>query len=410
MTGSTADPAARVPAPRAPLGYRPALDGIRALSIIAVIVFHTPGWGSLPQLLPGGHMGVTVFFVLSGYLITTLLLGELHRTGDLDLRAFYLRRAARLLPGLLVVAVVHSLFWSSQDGVLKTVLPVVAALLYLSSVFAGFWRLMGKITWSWSLSVEEHFYFGWPPLLRWLFRTGPRPAGRSLPRRHPMFAATVAALLIVAIAVALRVTFVHSVRWHDMLYYSTFTRMDALAVGCLAALAAWRHRLPFARSAGWLGAAVLAVSCLSQQWSIGHASLNLWGLPLGTAAAAVLVVSVVQRPDALLSRLLAIRPLVHVGTISYGLYLWNLLPGRALMELRGHHPGHLATVLSWLVMLAAVELSYHLVERPVQVWARTKLSGGPRRRPVRPVGAPATECTRQVFARAASWRIPTVVR
>lgn len=405
-----ADPPVRVPAPRAPLGYRPALDGIRALSIIAVIVFHTPGWGSLPQLLPGGHMGVTVFFVLSGYLITTLLLGELHRTGDLDLRAFYLRRAARLLPGLLLVALLHSLFWSSQDGVLKTVLPVLAALLYLSSVFAGFWRLMGKITWSWSLSVEEHFYFGWPPLLRWLFRTETRHAGRSLPRRHPMCSAALAALVIVAIAVGLRVAFVHSVRWHDMLYYSTFTRMDALAVGCLAALAAWRYRLPFARCAGWLGAAVLAVSCVSPLWSIGHASLNLWGLPLGTTAAAIVVVSVVQRPDALLARLLAIRPLVHIGTISYGLYLWNLLPGRVLMELRGHHPGHLATVASWLVMLAAVELSYHLVERPVQAWARAKLSGGARPRPVRPLGAPATECTRQVLARAASWRIPTVVR
>jgi len=395
-------PATRVPPPRQRLGYRPALDGIRALSIVAVIVFHTPGWGSLPRVLPGGHLGVTVFFVLSGYLITTLLLGELRRTGDVDLPAFYLRRAARLLPGLLVVSVLHTVFWSSLDGVLKTLLPVLAALLYLGSVFAGFWGLMGKITWSWSLSVEEHFYFGWPPLLRRLFRSG----GRC---RHPMRLAALAALAVVGIAVAVRVTFVDSVRWHDMLYFSTFTRMDALAVGCLAALAAWRYRLPFARCAGWLAAGTLLYCCVSPELSIGHASLNTWGLPLGTGAAAVLVVSVVQRPDALLARLLAVRPLVHVGVVSYGLYLWNLFPGSAVQHLTGHRVGPVGTVLCWLAMLAAVELSYWLVERPVQTWARARLRDP---RPVRaPRGeVPASECTRQVLARTASWRVPVVVR
>lgn len=75
-----------VPAPRQRFGYQPALDGVRAIAILGVIVFHTPGWGSFPQLVPGGHMGVTVFFVLSGFLITTLLLGERHRTGAIALR------------------------------------------------------------------------------------------------------------------------------------------------------------------------------------------------------------------------------------------------------------------------------------------------------------------------------------
>ncbi|HEY3502270.1 MAG TPA: acyltransferase [Actinocatenispora sp.] len=401
-TGSTRSP---VPAPRRPLGHVPALDGVRAVAILSVVLFHTPGWGSFPRILPGGHMGVTVFFVLSGFLITTLLLAEHHRYGRIDLRAFWLRRGARLLPGLLVVAVVHTAFWSTQDGVVKTVLPVLAALAYAGSIFAGFWRLMGKITWSWSLSVEEHFYLVWPPVLIRLLRGA---------RRRPMLAVGAAAAVIVAVATGLRVWFVDSVRWHDMLYYSTFTRMDALAVGCLAALFAWRYALPVPRLLGWLSAAVLAYCFVSPALSVGHASLNLWGLPLGTVAAAVLVTSVTQQRDALLARALSVRPLVHVGVVSYGLYLWNLLPGRALMELRGHHPGHILTVVSWLVILACVELSYRLVERPVLDWARARLRG--ERRPLWPrrepdlVHSPATEHARACIGRTAGWRVPAVVR
>ncbi len=363
-----------LPPPRQPLGYQPALDGLRAIAIIGVILFHTPGWGTLPRFVPGGHLGVTVFFVLSGFLITTLLLAEHHKTGDIDLRAFYLRRAARLMPGLLLVAVVHTVFWSTQDGFVKTVVPVIAALLYMSSVFAGFWRLMGKISWSWSLSVEEHFYFGWPPLLRWLFgdNTDHRRV-RGLLRRHPMMAAGAVAVVIIAIATGLRVGFLHSVRWHDMLYYSTFTRMDALAVGCIAALLAWRYRLPLPRILGPVGMAALIYCYLDPGLYVGRPALNLWGLPLATVATALLVVSVVQQPRSLLARLLATRPLVHIGLVSYGLYLWNLLPGRALEELIGHHPGYVATVLSWLAILLAVELSYRFVERPVLTWARARM-------------------------------------
>ncbi len=366
--------ASALPPPRQALGYQPALDGLRAVAIIGVILFHTPGWGTLPRFVPGGHMGVTVFFVLSGFLITTLLLAEHHKSGNIDLKAFYLRRAARLMPGLLLVAVVHTVFWSTQDGFIKTVVPVIAALLYLSSIFAGFWRLMGKISWSWSLSVEEHFYFGWPPLLRWLLGDGndPRPV-RGLLRRHPMLAAGGVAVLVIAIATGLRVWFVDSVRWHDMLYYSTFTRMDALAVGCIAAMLAWRYRLPLPRIFGLLGLAALVYCYVNPDFYVGRPALNLWGLPLGTVATALLVVSVVQQPRSLLARALSVRPLVHIGLVSYGLYLWNLLPGRGLEELIGHHPGYLATVLSWLAILLAVELSYWFVERPVLTWAKTKI-------------------------------------
>jgi peptidoglycan/LPS O-acetylase OafA/YrhL len=151
--------------------------------------------------------------------------------------------------------------------------------------------------------------------------------------------------------------------------------MDALAVGCIAALLAWRYRLPLPRVLGWAGVAALIFCYVNPAFSIGHSALNLWGLPLGTLASAVLVASVVQQPRSLLARLLSTRPLVHIGLVSYGLYLWNLLPGRALEEIIGHHPGHLATLLSWLAIVGAVELSYRFVEQPVLNWARTRMRG-----------------------------------
>ncbi len=373
------------------LGYRPALDGVRALAILGVVWLHASGWGALPAVLPGGHLGVTVFFVLSGYLITTLLRAEQDRTGRIDLRGFYLRRAARLMPALLLLLVFHTLFWWPRKGGYEMAATVLPALFYLSSIVQGFWSKMGTITWSWSLSVEEHFYLLWPPLLCWL-RTGRRlpwrrnraPGGtrrRQLGRRvagalrHPDVAAAATAVLLIATATALRIWLTHSVRWHDFLYYSTFTRMDALAVGCLLALFLRRYRLPAAGALGWLGLAVLGVCYADPQLGIGWSALSVWGLPVAGAAAAVLIGSVVQRPDSRLARLLSVRPLVRIGVVSYGLYLWNLLPGTAIKAVLGHDLGALGTVWALVLAYVAVELSYRLVERPVLAWAKARMRG-----------------------------------
>src|SRR4051812_40209430 len=174
--------------PARSLGYQPALDGIRGLAILGVLLLHTNNWGAVPALVPGGHLGVTVFFVLSGFLITSLLLGEHRRYGRIDMRAFYLRRAARLLPGLLVFLPFHLLVWSQQQDGWQLVLTVLPAVLYLTSIVHAVWMSMGPISWTWSLSVEEHFYAGWPPLLRWLLDGAgdTRRGVRGWLRRHPL--------------------------------------------------------------------------------------------------------------------------------------------------------------------------------------------------------------------------------
>jgi peptidoglycan/LPS O-acetylase OafA/YrhL len=364
--------------PARSLGYQPALDGIRGLAIIGVLLLHGDLWGSVPDLVPGGHLGVTVFFVLSGFLITSLLLGEHRKHGRIDMRAFYLRRAARLLPGLLVLLPFHVLVWSHEQSAWQLVLTVVPAVLYLTSIVHAIWMSMGPISWSWSLSVEEHFYAGWPPLLRWLLdgANSTRPGLRGALRRHPLTMATTAALLLVAMATGLRLALVHSVRWHEFLYYSTFTRIDALAVGCLAALFAARFgAVALPRTLGWAALVVLGFCYLDPNFNIGSVALNVYGLPLTMAAAAVLILSVVGQPRGWLARMLSARWLVHLGAVSYGLYLWNLLPGQAWRMIFGTDAGVLGTIWCWCAMFIAVELSYHFVERPVMRWAKARMRG-----------------------------------
>jgi len=359
------------------LGHRPALDGIRGLAILGVLMLHSAIWGAMPSVLPGGSLGVTVFFVLSGYLITTLLLGEHDRTGRIDLRSFYLRRSARLLPGLLVLLPVYVLVFARQQSAWRLVLLVGPVLLYLSSFVQAIWGAMGPLAWTWSLSVEEHFYACWPPALRWLLngRKDRRSGVRGWLRRRPLLLATAVAVLIVAVATGLRFYLAGSFRWDEFAYYSTPTRIDALAVGCLAALFGYRYRAALPSVAGWAALAVIGWCYANSAFAIGGDPLNLYGLPLVEIAAAVLILSVVNRPQGLLARALSFRPLVHLGVVSYGLYLWNLLPGQTWTMVVGRHAGVGGTVALFAVIFVAVELSHRYIERPVMHWARARLAG-----------------------------------
>jgi peptidoglycan/LPS O-acetylase OafA/YrhL len=354
-----------------------------------VLLLHSSIWGAVPEIFPGGNLGVTVFFVLSGYLITTLLLDEHAGRGTIDLRAFYIRRAARLLPGLLVLLPVYVLVFSRAQSPSELLLTVGAALLYVSSFVQAIWGAMGNLSWTWSLSVEEHFYAFWPPLLRWLLgNRHPRDAARRRPRasiawlrRRPLTVASAVAVAIGAAAVVLRITLTGSTHWNDFGYYSTVTRLDALAAGCLAAMYGHRHRVRLPAPAGWAAVAVIGWCYLNPDFTIGRAALDLYGLPVCTLASAVLVMAVVERPEGILGRVLSFRPLVGLGAVSYGLYLWNLMPGQTFHLLSGHHPGPLGTVGLAAIMFIVVGLSYVYVERPVQRWAKARLAGAdPRSR------------------------------
>lgn len=223
MTSPSSSPATHGDA--LPSGYRPWLDAIRGLAVIGVVVEHVFS-GEGPRVLQGlGETGVAMFFGLSGYLITGLLLGELARTGRVRLGEFYLRRAARLLPALVLVLVVADLgFWlTGRDGFLR---PTAYALAYVANyatvLEGGYLMGFGQ---TWSLAVEEHFYLVWPLVLL------------VAARRGGVMAVLRVALAGCVVALLWRLGLVLTVDPALLLYHGSLERADALLYGCAAAAA-----------------------------------------------------------------------------------------------------------------------------------------------------------------------------
>jgi peptidoglycan/LPS O-acetylase OafA/YrhL len=367
---SRADIAAAAPGPevaRAPrrLAYQPALDGIRALAVLGVLADHT---GYRP--LHHGGFGVDVFFVLSGFLITTLLLEEHEATGRIRLRLFWARRAARLLPALVamcpVVAVtfllVRPLHWQ------RTVIGVVPSLLYVSSWI----RALGisDVGWmghTWSLSVEEWFYAAWPLLVVLVVRF-PRWRLRLITG-----AAMVAIVYRLASEQALS---------RDWLYNAPDQRACQLLVGCALGALLVTHASdleahPRALSiAGWAGTGFLTLLFLNL---VGQDDVYVWSFFTGettllAVASAALIAAVVLAARSRLARILAYAPLVWLGRRSYGIYLWHFpLIGLAT-------PVHGYTGVTLLASRAAAcsatvgvsAVSYRWLERPVILAVRAR--------------------------------------
>ena len=299
----------------------PGLDGVRALAVLAVLAFHLGIPGA-----PGGFLGVDVFFVLSGYLITDLLAARRDRLGQLSLGQFWARRARRLLPALAVVLVtVTAAVALAEPGQLAALRPdLAAAAAYVSnwyqathhvSYFASFGP-PPPLQHLWSLAIEEQFYLIWPLILGLLL------AGLS--SRHARAAVAWAGAAASAVLMALLYTPGSD---PSRVYYGTDTHATALLVGAalaltwpLAAVAAGSpgltRRLDFA---GVAGLAVLA-------WAAGHLSgadpvVYPAGLVIATLAAGGLVLAAAAPGG--LSALLSLRPLRWLGVRSYGIYLWH---------------------------------------------------------------------------------------
>jgi peptidoglycan/LPS O-acetylase OafA/YrhL len=326
------------------LGYRPALDGLRGLAILGVIFRHAFG---VPL---GGGFGVDLFFVLSGFLITTLLLEERERTGTISFRAFYRRRALRLLPALvtmLLAFVVVDLARAAIEGRSAVLVDGMRALglsaLYTANFVAAFHRSalshlpIGQL---WSLAEEEQFYLLWPLALAALLR-------RGLGRRGVM---AVLWILIVAVVVE-RIALTAAHASPDRIYYGPDTHSDGLLLGCLVALALRKpSRLAADRTLGFAALAALGAVAYDPFFKFALVAV------ITTMASAGLVTTVVAQPAGLVARAASVRPLVLIGRISYGLYLWH---GLTLWTVG---PGS-----KWLgVMLAFVmaALSYRYVEQP----------------------------------------------
>jgi peptidoglycan/LPS O-acetylase OafA/YrhL len=296
------------------LGYRPALDGVRAIAILPVILVHYYSW---PR---AGWLGVEVFFVLSGFLITTLLLEEHRQTGTVDLRAFFIRRARRLLPALFAMLLAYLLITAIAAATLRSPAPLRFGLIQVAigvsyvGNFISAW-IPGSVHLGhlWSLALEEQFYVVWPPVLIVLLRRRVRGSRLFM------------GLIVAAAGIwALRVGLWLGGAGLRHLGGTPEVSADSLLIGCAAGVA-YVHGLRPAAWARQLGTPALVVAVAYLLFGpnrlavdVGWSGWPLWKTPFAVVVAVAVIAAVSG------SRVLSLPPLVFTGRISYGLYLWHL--------------------------------------------------------------------------------------
>ena len=369
------------------------LDGLRAVAVLLVLGFHFGvGW------LGGGFFGVDVFYVLSGFLITGLLLAEFERRDRIGLGAFWLRRARRLLPALLLVLVAVTLMvrFAEPAGAYPGYRgAALSALFYVSN----WWQVAGSgnyfvatgvtspLTHTWSLAVEEQFYLVWPLIVLGVLHL----AGSF--RRGVRAVLAVAAVGAVASAVEMAAFFRPGGNT-TRIYFGTDTHAQSVLVGavlaCLLTLVARRRGAsgmdPVARGAGartlltvagLVGAAVVVAA--SRQLDGASPAAYRGGFLLVAVCSAVAVAAVVTVPRGPLARVLSAAPLVWLGMLSYGIYLWHFPVAVYLDAGRTGLHGPALLALRSVVTVLVAAASFYLVERPVlegRFW-RTLRSAGP---------------------------------
>ncbi len=376
-----------MPQPAAGNGrYMAGLDGLRALAVLAVIAYHLNlSWA------PGGLLGVGVFFVLSGYLITDILVSQWDRLGRIPFKDFWLRRARRLLPALLVMIVVVvgwvALFDPTQLASLRS--DVLAAILYVSNWWYIFHHVPyfarygqpAPLTHLWSLAVEEQFYLVWP-LLLWL-------GLRYLPKRWHILLLT---LLATIASAGLMAWLYHPGADPSRVYYGTDTRAFSLLIGAALALV-WpsRRLLPVASPrvrwsldlCGGLG--LLIIGWMVWQTNQYQTSLYRGGMVL-LAIATAGVVATLAHPASRLSRLLGFKPLRWLGVRSYGIYLWHypvIVLTSPAVNTTGVNP--LRAVLQVSASIGLAALSWRFVEEPIRKGGLSRAWQRWRERQTRPI-------------------------
>ena len=342
--------------------HLPALDGLRGLGLLGVLLFHADG------LLPGGYLGVDLFFVLSGYLITSLLLAEHRETGRIDLYGFWVRRCRRLFPALLALmpaVAAYGWFLARPEELHTLRSQAIASLGYFANWLAildhrSYWQLFAApspLEHTWSLSIEEQFYVVWPLLVMLILR------------RHGTRVVLALSVLLTLLSMGAMVL-VFSAGATSRAYLGTDTRMAGILAGAaLATLVSPNSSLPavFARWLDWIGAAV--VLGLVVAWcKLDGTSPFLYhgGFWLTELGVLVLILCAVLDRKSIVARALSVRPLVWLGTVSYGVYLWHWPVNVLLTPERTQLHGATLQLLRFTLSFGVAIVSYRFIERPIR--------------------------------------------
>ena len=349
--------------------YITGLDGIRAIAVIMVLAYHLK-----LALFKSGFLGVTVFFVLSGYLITGILISEVEEEGTIDLKNFWLRRIRRLVPAVMSMAVVI-IFVST---VVNRVIFTKGCKDFLASVlgFNNWWQIFNKVSYfeaagvpspfthCWSLAIETQFYLIYPLILLGIYKLA-KSRGEGRAKRGLLFAGVT--LLLALISVILMIALFDPQQDASRVYYGTDTRAFSLLFGALLAIL-WDYRMvPRRLSAsvnmvlGSVSFAVLLVMTIAI-----NGSSNFWyrgGQFVGTILT-VLVIYAVSGRKTLLSRLLSHPVLKWIGDRSYSIYLWHY--PIILLISKGIKASWWITLIELVLSVVLAELSYRFIETPIR--------------------------------------------
>lgn len=351
------------------LGNRPPLTGFRAFALSTVLVYH-----SNFKTWPGSWIAIQMFFVLSGFLITAMLAGEGDRNGRVSLKGFYSRRAARLLPPLMLTIagiIIYASFVHVADASARVYGDSAAAMFYYADYrqALGHAPFFGYLAQTWSLSVEEQFYVIWSVLM---------VTAVSLRRRRLAYGFATAGMLL---SIGDRLWQAYSAPHFDdavftRIYYAFDSRADALFLGCLLGLLATDGFL-----SGWKrwSARTLSVAAVASVafmiWILYNSPLFqermvVWWIPLTTIASAIIIVYFVICPKGLGSRFVGLGVFVFLGDLTYTLYLVHFPVYLALQPgADGTHWSYWPTELVRLAVIFAIAIgSWFLIEKPLLRW------------------------------------------
>jgi peptidoglycan/LPS O-acetylase OafA/YrhL len=405
--GSSAGALSRVP-------YLPGLDGLRAIAVVGVMIYHAHhDW------LPGGYLGVEVFFVISGYLITLLLIGEHERTGHVDLRQFWTRRFRRLLPALYVMMTLVAVYIAAFYAVAReqTRGDFMGGIFYVSNWYQifvgqgyGASEAFVPLRHLWSLAVEEQFYLLWPLVMMVILR---RSRGR-LPEvgakliGASVFIAIVVAWLYVPGSVATScggeftrgtwTVFGRCIAVNDMLYLGSFSRAGGLMLGAGFAML-WRpvaimrgplrakgRRLDVLAALGLAALVLFMFTMYLQDGGVYNPWLYRGGF-FFTGVATLMLIAAATHQGAATGNLLGNKVMLWIGTRSYGLYLYHWPVYQFIRKQANIQLSVAQVVLAMVITVPITEASYRFIEVPVRTGGVRKSVAGLRRDPRQMVGA-----------------------